>query len=115
MRIKLEKSDSLDDWYTIVRQEHDGREWMEQTGRNTYSWRMSKRISDTCVEGNSFEMLELARAIYTRESVECFRRCAVRFEGDTVHFYSPRNSQVDGICTLEEALEFANQVVREMG
>ncbi len=113
MRIKLQKSEHMDDWYTIVRQEHDGREWWEDTGPNRQTLRKSERISDACVEGTAAEMIALAEGIKTTHAVS-FKRCSVFFDKDGVHFCSPRNSQVDGIVTAQEALEFADQVLREL-
>lgn len=33
MRIKLETSEWIDDWYLIVRAEHDGRFWWEEASK----------------------------------------------------------------------------------
>ncbi len=35
MKIVMSKSEHLDDWYLIVKAEHDGRQWMERTGPNS--------------------------------------------------------------------------------
>jgi hypothetical protein len=62
MKIKLNKSEHMDDWYTIVRAEHDGREWPEQVGPNCFSWMMSERlVPNACIEGDSYEMLAIAK------------------------------------------------------
>lgn len=112
MRLTLQRSDPSCDWYTIERLEHDGRVWLDP---NEYgaSLRMSCRITNACVEGTGAEMLAIADAITKRE--ECsFRRCAVRFDGDSAFFCSPRNSEDEGECTLAEADELAEVIRREL-
>lgn len=106
MKLTLVKCEGMDDWYTIERAEHDGREWLESTGPNTKSFMRSARISDACVEGYSSEMLALAEAIEKREC-ESFKRCAVDATSDRVEFWSPRNSQRPGIASWAEADELA--------
>lgn len=116
-KLKLVKSD-LDDWYTIERAHHDNRHWMEPLygydGRQIgHSFQHSGRISDACVEGTLEEMKEIAQAIFegTRAS---FKRCAVKYmEDGRVAFWSPRNSQRDGIVTDEEATELAREIMEE--
>lgn len=41
-----------------------------------------------------------------------FKRCAVAFLSDGVHFWSPRNSSEDGVVSVEEADELAAQILR---
>lgn len=114
MKIVLVKSDSLDGWYSIERAEHENRIWLERVGPNVSRFMYSGRISDACVEGTAFEMLEIAAAIKQRESLE-FNRCAVRIEGDLAYFWSPRNSSEEGEVPLSDADEFANQVLLTLG
>ena len=112
MKIKLNQC--YDDWFTIVRTEHDGKDWLEQVGPNSHQFMQSERLSpEACIEGPADEMIAIARAIKARRSVS-FERCAVRFEDDGVHFCSPRHSQHDGVVTIEEADEFADQVIVEL-
>jgi len=111
MKIVMKKSEWLDDWYLIVKAEHDGRVWLEKTGPNSSRFMMSERISDACVEGDSEEMCWIANSIIARKGCN-FCRCAVRFESDGVHFWSPRNSSFDGIVSIEEADELANQIIQ---
>lgn len=114
MRIRLNKCDALEDWFAIVRSEHDGREWMERIGPNSSRLMCSERLSpEACIEGSAAEMLAIAHAIKAERS-EAFTRCAVRFENDGVHFWSPRNSRHDGVVTIDEANEFADQVLAEL-
>lgn len=114
MKIVLNKCDSLDDWYTIIRAEHDGRSWNEKVGKNTYSHRSSERLSpEACIEGDSYQMIALAKAIKHRETIS-FKRCAVSFEDDGVHFWSPKNSKHDGVVTIEEADALAAQILAEV-
>ena len=109
MKIKLNQC--YDDWFTIIRAEHDGKEWLEQVGPNSHQFMRSERLSpEACIEGSADEMLDIARAIKARRGAS-FGRCAVHFEDDGVHFWSPRNSQHDGVVTIEEADEFADQVI----
>ena len=115
MKIRLKHEAGLGDWYTIVRAEHDGREWMERIGPNAQRFMTSERLSpEACIEGDREQMLEIAAAIQKREWL-CFKRVAVRFEADGAHFYSPKNSEHDGVVTLAEADELAAQILAELG
>ena len=111
MKIVMKKSEWLDDWYLIVKAEHDGQEWFMRTASNSLRLMCSERISDACVEGDEHEMLGIAQAIKLRER-RSFGRCAVAFLSDGVHFWSPRNSMEDGVVTVEEADELADQILR---
>lgn len=114
MKIKLEKSDWMDDWYTIVRAEHDGRDWMEQLGPNSARYMCSERLSpEACIEGTADEMLAIAVAIKCRGSVR-FKRCSVRVEGNVAYFCSPKNSEHDAAIPLAEAHQFSEQVFKEL-
>lgn len=113
MKILLEKSEWLDDWYTIVRAKHDGRQWLERAGSNGMKFMCSERISDACVEGTSEEMMQIAKAIKTRSSAS-FKRCAVWIKGDIAYFCSPRNSTIDAEVALEDADAFAESVIAQL-
>lgn len=114
MKIKLNKCEHMDDWYTIVRAEHDDKEWWEDTGPNSARLMLSERIvPNACIEGTSSEMLSIAYAIRDSSS-ESFKRVAVHFAKDGVHLYSPRNSSEDGVVSVEEAMEFADEVIAEL-
>jgi hypothetical protein len=113
MNLTLKKSEFLDDWYVIERAEHDGKEWFEKTGPNTMTLRCSSRFSDASVEGTSGEMLVLANAIEKRTTAS-FRRCAVNATEEPVRFWSPRNSEVDGECSLAEADELAKEIIKKL-
>ena len=114
MKIRLKKSDDINDWYTIVRAEHDGREWMERNGPNCSRYMCSENLSpEACIEGSGAEMLAVAHAIKRGGQVS-FQRCAVHFETDGVHFHSPKNSEHDGVVTVEEANELADQILGEL-
>ena len=111
MKIVMRKSEYLDDHYLIVKAEHDGRVWEERVAPDVVRFMKSERISDACVEGDEMDMFDIAYAILYRE--KCVGvRCAVRFESDGVHFWSPRNSGVDGVVSIEEADELAGQIIR---
>ena len=113
MKIVLVKDDPESDWYTIEKAVHEHRQWFEQTGKNSFSFMDTARISNACVEGTAEEMIAIAVAIKERTD-ESFKRCAVLFASDGVHFWSPRNSTVDGLVSLEEADELANQILTEL-
>ena len=113
MKILLVKSGNLDDWYTIERAEHDGRQWLEPTGRNSATYMYSGRISDACVEGPADEMREIAKAIKAHGSVS-FKRCAVRVAGDVAYFCSPRNSIHEAEVPVADAEVFAEQALAEL-
>jgi NTP pyrophosphatase (non-canonical NTP hydrolase) len=100
-------------WYTIVRAEHDGREWWEQIGENSFAFYTSERLTpEACIEGSLEEMIEVATAITLRTSVR-FERVAVLWdEGKNVFwFYSPKNSEHLVAITPEEADDLATQIV----
>ena len=109
MKIKLEKSDWLEDWYTIEKAEHNHAAWLQPIAGNGLTFMHSGRISDACVEGTAQEMLAIAQAIKDRGAVD-FRRCAVRVKNGTAYFCSPRNSLEDAEIPLADADEFAEQV-----
>lgn len=110
MKIVLNKSNSLDDWYVVERAEHEGRTWLEPTGPNSMKLMNSARISDACVEGTAEEMRQIAKAIKARGSAS-FNRCAVHIDGERAYFRSPRNSTVDAEIPLADADEFADQAL----
>ena len=111
MRLTIRKSDFMTDWYIIERAEHDGRVWLEKIDEHAMAVRMSSRFSDADVEGTRDEMIELAKAIENRSDVS-FRRCAVEMRGESVAFWSPRNSTHDGVVPYTDALELA-ALIRE--
>lgn len=113
MKLTLTKHDAMGDWYLIERAEHDGREWLEQTGPNIVTAMRSSRFSDADVEGVAIEMKAIAEAIEKRGGAS-FKRCAVGVGPyGKVEFWSPRNSQKPGVVTLAEADDLARQI-REM-
>lgn len=83
----------------------DDRDWLsiESCG--------SERLSSASVEGTAEEMLAIAKAIETGESVS-FGRCAAERVNDGYEFYSPRNSAMgtEGLVSTEEALELAADI-----
>jgi len=101
----------MGDWFTIERLNHDHKTWFEPTEYGA-TLRDSARVSDATVEGTGDLMLALADAIEARVEAR-FKRCAVRVDNNKVFFWSPRNSQTEGECTLEEADELAG-VIRKV-
>lgn len=117
MKIKLNRCDVLSDWFTIVRVEHNGKEWSEasENDPDTFYWMSSERLSpEACIEGDSYEMMTIAKAIVCRTNIS-FKRIAISFEDDGVHLWSPKNSSHHGVVTLEEAEELAKQIFDELG
>lgn len=113
MKLICRKSEWMDDWYVIERAEHDGKEWLEQTGKNGFSFQTSSRFSDADVEGNAKEMLAIAKAIREKGRIS-FKRCSVKADAEPVLFCSPRNSQEDGECRYQEAVQLAEQIERDV-
>lgn len=109
MKLTLRKTVGMDDWYVIERAEHDGREWVEQIGPNSFSLCCSSRFSDADVEGHPEEMLAIAAGIQGRRYVS-FKRCAVDARTEPVTFWSPRNSQKRGEVTYAEAADLARLI-----
>jgi hypothetical protein len=117
MKIKLKNCEEfLAGWYTIVRAEHDGREWSEERKPGYLYHCMSERLEPTaCIEGEGWEILELAKAIKARSYVS-FKRCAVRAHLEIgVYLCSPKNSQTETLISFEDADEFANEVFALLG
>jgi hypothetical protein len=58
------RSDGMDDWWTIERLEHDGREWMAPIpgSPGSMQFMVSARPSDACIEGYAEEMLAMEEA-----------------------------------------------------
>lgn len=113
MKLTIRRSDALSDWYVIERAEHDGRAWFEPLGHHSMALRCSSRFSDADVEGTAEEMRAIADAIEKRATVS-FRRCAVSVQGESVLFWSPRNSMKDGIVLYTEAAELAALIRKEL-
>jgi len=102
------KSDNLPDWYTIELAVHENKRWMEPTDYGA-KLMYSGRISDACVEGTSEEMLAIAAAIKTRQSVS-FRRCEADHVDNGYLLSSPRNSQEPGFISFSEADALAESI-----
>lgn len=114
MKIRLNKCADLGDWYTLVRAEHDGKEWFERVSSNCQRFMTSERLSpEACIEGSASDMLEIAAAITTRGSAS-FKRVSVHFEPDGAHLHSPKNSERDVVVTVEVADDLAKQIFAEL-
>lgn len=108
-RLKILKSDQLDDWYLIERAEHDGREWMEPTEHGARFY-CSSRFSDADIEGTAGEMLGIAHAIEGRSHFTA-KRCAVAVRcASRVEFWSPRNSTECGTTSRKMADLLAKEI-----
>lgn len=112
MGLVLVRSESLENWFSIRTTEPEYRQ-MVQTGPNSEALWISNRVSDACVEGTMLEMLILSRAILGQTRYES-GRCAVDARGadkyDEVLFWSPRNSEMRGVFTFDEATDLAKQI-----
>ena len=112
MKIKVVKSDAMDDWYVIERAEHDNRHWMEPIDGGM-ALRYSGRFSDADIEGTHEEMIGIAEAIESESDYDA-KRCSVRFcepgEPGEVAFNSPRNSMEDGFVSLAEAADLVKPI-----
>ena len=92
-------------WWQIERAEHDHVETWE-TMKYGAAWRKSGRISDACVEGDAFDMLQIADAIERGSDYEA-RRCAAIHSPEGYRFSSPRNSQYDALVPHPRATALA--------
>lgn len=110
--IVAKRSEDMGDWFTIEKAEHDGRQWLQPSGHGVMRFMLSCRISDACVEGTWSEMRALMEAIRGRGE-ESFKRCAVRVEGDSAFFWSPRNSTVQAEVSLAAADAMAERFLSE--
>jgi hypothetical protein len=111
VELACRKSDGMTDWYVIERKHHDGREWFERTGSNSFSLRTSARIGNADIEGSGAEMKAIARAIKDRREAR-FRRCAVRVRDDgNVEMSSPRNSHGPSLVPYARATVLADEIL----
>jgi hypothetical protein len=108
VKLAIVHSEHMGDWWTIERAEHPNERWMKPTQYGA-SLMYSGRISDACVEGTSYEMLELAHSIENNIS-ESFKRCAVEVTEGGFLFSSPRNSQEPGWVSTARAKELAAEI-----
>jgi hypothetical protein len=114
MKIKLKHHEDLGDWYSIVRAEHDGREWWHQVSKNSHQYMMSERLSpEACIEGSACEMLVVADAIRRRSSVS-FKRVEVRYEEGAFIFCSPKNSKHEVLIPVKNAEELALEIYEKL-
>ena len=122
MKILLNQFEDMgikDDWYTIIRAEHEGKEWYVEERPNCFSYRNSERLSDdgsACIEGNGKEMVKVASAI-ERKSMVYFKRIAVVYAGkeNGFYFWSPKNSKEKVLIPLEDAEDLMRQIYEKLG
>ncbi len=119
MKILLNKVEDMDDWYTIIRAEHEGREWIEKISENHSSYRNSERLDDNgsaCIEGTSEHMLEISEAIKNK-SASYFKRVAVAYseKNNGFYFWSPKNSKEKVLIPLEDAEDLMRQIYEKIG
>lgn len=80
-----------DDWLVLVRVEHGGQSWFQQTSSWSAALRMDARLGLADVEGSAHEWEAIAGAIENGGSAE-FYRCAAIREENGYRLLSPRNS-----------------------
>ena len=115
MKIKLKKAECFDNFYQIVRAEHEDISWAEHKD-GVHFFMTSERLSpESSIEGDSWEMLEIAKAIKAKKDF-ISTRCAVNTDKEEKVFYlwSPRNSLYRTTITYEEGEEFANEVLKTL-
>jgi hypothetical protein len=98
-----------DEWFQIEKATHDNVEKLVQTSPRCYSFYRSARITDSSVEGNLFEMRNIAEAILSNCGAVHYRCAVSPHEGGFV-FWSPRNSANVGWVTAEAAIALANKI-----
>lgn len=106
------RSESIGDWWTIQRAEHDGREW-ERPVKYGIAWTVSARLGEGDnnydIEGRGVEMLALAAAIESRGEAS-FTRCSAVTTTRGVDLESPRNSRHPVTISQERADELAADI-----
>jgi len=113
MKIVLNKTDELEDWYTIVRAEHGGIDWIEEVSPDHSRYMCSERLSpEACIEGYADHMLAVAHAIKDKTGAS-FKRVAVCYspEENGFYFWSPKNSKVRVLIPTEDADNLANEIL----
>lgn len=112
-KLKLVKSEMNDNWYTIELAEHPNKvELRAHKAGYNYLW-YSGRICDSDVEGTAEEMRDIAQAIRDHSTFS-HKRCAVCCGPNSVAFWSPRNSEVSGNFSKEDAEDLASQIEAQL-
>lgn len=103
-----------DGWFTIEKAEHENEHRLIPDAYGASLW-YSGRISDACVEGTAEHMLAIAQAIIEKRDHD-ERRCAVEVseDGQTVAFWSPRNSRENGVVPYADALALAHEIIEKL-
>lgn len=117
----LVKWEDMEDWYTIERKFHDGKEeWVPYYIKNSSGRDVSGRAfikssrlgvgdNNYCIEGTKSEMLHIAKAIEEKSEVN-FTRCSVVTTNDGYEFSSPRNSIYPVKVTIQNGLDLAKDI-----
>lgn len=119
MKILLNKVEDMDDWYTIIRAEHEGKEWIEKISENCSAYRNSERLDgkgQASIEGTRDHILGIAIAIQEKSAVS-FKRIAVSYskENNGFFFWSPKNSEIPVLIPLEDAENLMRQIYEKLG
>lgn len=108
-------------WYTIERAVHEDRHWDITVGlpdgtpcvMAQYSGRLGEGENSADIEGNAWEMQEIASAILTGGEAS-FKRCeAVTLPSGDVAFSSPRNSWWPVIVPRARAVALAEEIKKK--
>lgn len=110
MKLACRKSDWLSDWYVIEKAKHENISQFVPIGPNAARLFNSARMSDADVEGPLAEMQDIARAILDKGNAY-HKRCACQVNGEYVEFWSPRNSQRNGIVPYADAVTLAHEIL----
>lgn len=119
MKILLNKVEDMDDWYTIIRAEHEGKEWIEKISEYHSVYRNSERLDDkgqASIEGCGEHIVGVAIAIKNKSAV-IFKRIAVAYSAINYGFYfwSPKNSERKVLISVEDAEDLMRQIFEKLG
>lgn len=112
MKLAIKTFADMPNHFCVVRAEHDGREWWQPMGEDCQQFMMSERLSpEACIEGDTSQLLDIATAITLRQGI-WFNRIAVEFVQGGVHIWSPKNSRVIPLISLEDADDLVEQIMQ---
>lgn len=118
MKMLIEKDLVLEDWYSIVRAEHDGREWFEPIPGTERSFQLmcsERLIPEASIEGYGYEMRHMAQCIMNGKNFDSAERCAMSHEADGIHFWRPRsNGDKHAVVSKEDAIQLAELIMMEI-
>ena len=117
-----------DNYWTIERAEHDGRNWMQPLGPHSSAYCLSSRLGEPSaepnmhnnadIEGDSYEMMAIAKAIENglafgpghQSAQVSFRRCEAVVTEEGVELMSPRNMRFPVVISHANAKALAEDI-----